>query len=68
LLHIVSTFFGSNKLLSCCRYFTINSLYSPSDIIACNSNMVLQFLTMAAIAAVLFLAGMSVFRRKDLPL
>lgn len=68
LLHIVSTFFGSNKLLSCCRYFTINSLYSPSDIIACNSNMVLQFLTMAAIAAVLFLAGIAVFRKKDLPL
>lgn len=68
LLHVVATFFGSNKLLSYCKYFTINSLYSPTDIIACNSNMVLQFLVMAAAAAVLFLGGMAVFEKKDLPL
>lgn len=68
LLHVVATFFGSNKLLSYCKYFTINSLYSPSDIIACNSNMVVQFLVMFAIAAVLFLVGMIVFKKKDLPL
>ncbi|MGM9606293.1 MAG: hypothetical protein ACI3XJ_02180 [Oscillospiraceae bacterium] len=68
LLHIVATFFGGNQLLSFCKYFTINSLYSPADIIACSSDMVLQFLVMAAAAAVLFLAGMAVFRKKDLPL
>lgn len=68
LLHIVSTFFGSNKLLSCCKYLTINSLYSPADIIACNSSMVWQFLLMVSMAAALFLAGMAVFEKKDLPL
>lgn len=68
LLHIVATFFGSNKLLSYCKYFTINSLYSPADIIACNSNMLVQFLVMFATAAVLFLVGMAVFKKKDLPL
>lgn len=68
LLHIVSTFFGSNQLLGYCKYVTINSLYSPTDIIACNANMVWQFLLMFAMAAVLFLAGMVVFKKKDLPL
>ncbi len=68
LLHIVATFFGSNQLLGCCKYFTINSLYSPADIIAGNASMVLQFLVMAAIAAALFLAGLLVFQKKDLPL
>ena len=68
LLHVVATFFGSNKLLSCCKYLTINSLYSPTDIIACSSNMVWQFLLMSVTAAALFLAGMAVFRKKDLPL
>lgn len=68
LLHIVATFFGSNKLLSCCKYLTINSLYSPADIIAANSDMVRQFLVMFGAAAVLYLAGMTVFKKKDLPL
>lgn len=68
LLHIVSTFFGSNKLLSYCKYLTINSLYSPADILACGWNMVLQFLVMAVTAAALFLGGMALFQRKDLPL
>lgn len=68
LLHIVSTFFGSNKLLGYCKYFTINSLYSPTDIIACNADMAGQFLLMFAIAAALFLAGIAIFQKKDLPL
>ena len=68
LLHIVATFFGSNELLRCCKYFTINSLYSPADIIACNSSMVWQFLLMFAVAAVLFFGGSTLFRKKDLPL
>lgn len=68
LLHIISSFFGSNKLLSCCKYLTINSLYNPTDIIACNSDMVSEFVMLGVMAAVLFLAGMAVFRKKDLPL
>lgn len=68
LLYILSAFFGGNQLLSCCKYFTINSLYSPADIIAVNSNMVWQFLVMAGMAVTLFLAGMTVFQKKDLPL
>lgn len=68
LLYVVSVFFGSNKLLGYCRYFTINSLYSPSDIIAGNQDMVWQFLMMFGMAAVLFFAGAVVFEKKDLPL
>ncbi|MGN0203418.1 MAG: hypothetical protein ACI4BB_02670, partial [Coprococcus sp.] len=68
LLYIVATFFGSNKLLSYCKYFTINFLYNPADIIACNSNMVWQFLAMFTIAAVLYFTGMTIFKKKDLPL
>lgn len=68
LLYVVSTFFGSNKILGYCKYLTINSLYNPSDIIACNSDMVWQFLLMFAMAAVLFIAGAIVFKKKDLPL
>lgn len=68
LLYVVSTFFGSNKLLGYCRYFTVNSLYSPSDIIAGSSDVVWQFLLMFGMAVILFLAGAIVFKKKDLPL
>lgn len=68
LLYVVSAFFGSNKLLGYCKYLTINSLYNPSGIIAGNSEMIWQFLLMFGMAAVLFLAGAVVFKKKDLPL
>lgn len=68
LLYVVSTFFGSNKLLGYCKYLTIHSLYSPSDILAQSTDMVWQFLVLFAMAAVLFLAGAVVFQKKDLPL
>lgn len=68
LLYVVATFFGSNRLLSCCKYFTIHSLYNPADILACNAAMVREFIGMGIAAALLFLAGTLVFRRKDLPL
>lgn len=68
LLYVVATFFGSNKLLSYCKYFTINFLYRPADIIAQNSDMAWEFLALFAIAAALFAAGAMLFKKKDLPL
>lgn len=68
LLHVMATFFGGNELLGLCRYLTINSLYSPADIVARNGSMVHQFLGLLVTAAGLFLAGGVVFDRKDLPL
>lgn len=68
LLYIVATFFGSNKLLSYCKYITINSLYSPTDILAGSSNVIWQFAVLAVIAAAAFIAGGLIFEKKDLPL
>ncbi|MGN1020765.1 MAG: hypothetical protein ACI4O7_10390 [Aristaeellaceae bacterium] len=68
LLHVVGTFFGGSGMLGYCRYFTIHSLYSPADIIACNASMAGQFLMLTVMAAALYAAGVAVFCRKDLPL
>lgn len=68
LLYVVSSFFGSNKLLSCCKYLTINTLYSPTDILSGSSNVIWQFAVLAVIAVVAFRAGGLIFEKKDLPL
>lgn len=68
LLYVVATFFGSNKILSYCKYLTINSLYSPTDILAGSGNVIWQFAVLAVMAALAFLAGGFIFEKKDLPL
>ena len=68
LLYVVGTFFGSNKLLSYCKYLTINSLYNPTDILAGSSNVIWQLGILGVIALGLFIAGGVIFKKKDLPL
>ena len=65
---MVGTFFGSNKLLSYCKYLTINSLYNPTDILAGSSNVIWQLGILGVIALGLFIAGGVIFKKKDLPL
>ena len=68
LLYVVGTFFGSNKLLSYCKYFTIHSLYNAGDILAGSSDIIWQFGVLAALAVVTFVSGGYIFEKKDLPL
>lgn len=68
LLYVVATFFGSNKLLSYCKYITINSLYSPGDILAGSSDVIWQFAVLVVLAAAMFIIGGLIFEKKDLPL
>ena len=49
------------------RYFTINTLYSPMDIVG-GEGFGLQFALMGAISVALYAIGTIVFKKRDLPL
>ena len=68
LMYVVATFFGKNKLLSLCRYFSIHTLYNPAEILANDGNVVWKFAVMGLLVVSAFLAGGCVFEKKDLPL
>ena len=49
------------------RFATINTLYNPMDVVS-GEGYVPQFVTLACIGLVLYLVGVVVFKKKDLPL
>ena len=49
------------------RFLTLNTLYNPTSVVG-GYEFIPQFIAMAAIGAVLYLVGISVFKAKDLPL
>ena len=49
------------------RFLTLNTLYSPMDIVG-GYTFVPQFLAMAIVGLALYTVGVTVFKRKDLPL
>ena len=49
------------------RFFTLNTLYNPTSVVG-GYEFIPQFIAMAAIGLVLYVVGISVFKRKDLPL
>ena len=53
--------------LEFCRYLSLNTLFSPDDILA-GEGVVLPFILLGLIGLVLYAAGIHVFNRKDLPI
>ena len=53
--------------LEFCRYLSLNTLFSPDDILA-GEGVVLPFILLGLIDLVLYAAGIHVFNRKDLPI
>ena len=49
------------------RFLTLNTLYNPSDIVA-GYEFIPQFIILATIGITLYLVGIVVFKKKDLPL
>lgn len=49
------------------KYFTLYTLFDPNQIIQ-NSDFILPFLVLAAIAVIMYSAGVYVFYKRDLPL
>jgi len=49
------------------RFLTLNTLYNPMDVVG-GYEFIPQFIVMAAIGLVLYTIGITVFKRKDLPL
>ena len=49
------------------RFFTLNTLYNPMDVVS-GYGFISQFIAMAAIGLALYVIGITVFKRKDLPL
>ena len=49
------------------RFLTVNTLYSPMNVVG-GYEFIPQFIAMAAIGLVLYSIGITVFKRKDLPL
>ena len=49
------------------RFFTFNTLYNPGNVVG-GYEFIPQFIAMAVIGLVLYVIGITVFKRKDLPL
>lgn len=50
------------------KYFTINTLYNISDVIAHSTNMIWEFAILFVIMAICYAGGVLYFKKKDLPL
>ena len=64
---VISLLMKLSDSLEFLEYFTLNSLFNPSDILN-NSGYGQDFMIMAAIGIILYVLGILWFRRKDLPL
>jgi len=64
LLQIMS---GTSSDLENLRFLSLNSLYDPSAITG-GGTFILQFIALAIVGAVLYVVGINVFKKKDLPL
>lgn len=65
LLQMLSNVGGSLENL---KYATLFSLFNPTDIISGASSVMPSFLALAAIGSILYVAGIYIFNKRDLPL
>jgi ABC-2 type transport system permease protein len=68
ILNLMALIFAGNDLLKLCKYLTLNTLLNSSHILSCSTNMIWEFLIMLVIGAVLYVSGIVIFKKKDLPL
>lgn len=64
---VVSLFIKLSDDLAFLKYFTLNTLFNPLDVLAGN-NYVVSYLALGGIAIILYAIGIGYFQNKDLPL
>ena len=64
---VISLFVKLSDSLDFLKYFTLNTLFNPSDILN-NSGYGQEFMIMALMGVILYLIGILYFQKKDLPL
>jgi len=64
---IIQIMSGANEDFESLRYLSLNTMYDPSAIIS-GGTFVPQFIILGVLGVVLYLLGITAFKRKDLPL
>lgn len=64
---VISLFVKLSDSLDFLKYFTLNTLFNPPDILN-NSGYGQEFMIMALMGVILYVIGILYFQKKDLPL
>ncbi len=68
MLNLMAIIFSGNKILKLSKYLTWNTLLNVNHILSSSANIIWEFLVMLGISAILYVAGILIFKKKDLPL
>lgn len=67
-INLAGQIFSGHEVLKYCKYFTINALLNATDVLSYSTKMIWEFGAMFAVALVLYMSGILIFNKKDLPL